>query len=280
MYFLHVAKIYRFSPHFVERISCTLFSSNLSCAAMNTQHIQHKLKNEYARRQGVNERYSIRSYAKYLGIDHSLLSKVLKNQQDLSTNQMIKIAPKLGLSLTDIKSIIKDKKLTTQSNISDDALMVISDWFYFAILEVLKLPDVEKTCLGISRALNLREMQVYQALDLLQRLGFITFDENDHIVAVKDNNFSYDFTGTNDFRKNSQKQLLFKAIEAVDEVDFSQRVNSTLTIAIDSSELPLYKQKIKNFIDELNQMSEKTPYPKDVYQLCIALFPFTTKGDH
>jgi transcriptional regulator with XRE-family HTH domain len=53
---------------------------------------------EFDRRRARNRRYSLRSFARFLGMDHSTLSQILRGKRRLTTQTVRAIGPMLGLS--------------------------------------------------------------------------------------------------------------------------------------------------------------------------------------
>ncbi|MGE3975681.1 MAG: DUF4423 domain-containing protein, partial [Bdellovibrionales bacterium] len=66
------------------------------------------------------------------------------------------------------------------------------------------------------------------------------------------------------------------AIQALETVPMSQRDQSSMTMAIDTSLMDAAKEKIKNFRRELCDFFQKENNPRNaVYQLTISLCPLT-----
>ena len=52
-----------------------------------------KLKEEFERRKTVNPRYSLRGYARSLGIDQSLLVRIFKGERQISAELRERLKP-------------------------------------------------------------------------------------------------------------------------------------------------------------------------------------------
>jgi len=81
-----------------------------------------------------------------------------------------------------------------------------------------------------------------------------------------------------------QKQFLQKAIQAMDEVPMDLRDQTTMTMAVDSSQLARAKEKIKKFRYEMHDLLRETQNLDQVYALTIGFYPLTQnlktkKGD-
>ena len=67
------------------------------------------LATELARRQRQNPRYSLRGFARLLGISHSTLSRLLKSSRPVSSRTVNALGPRLGLSARRLTTIVADE---------------------------------------------------------------------------------------------------------------------------------------------------------------------------
>lgn len=74
---------------------------------MGTQNMILFLKNEYAARCARNPGYSMRAFALYLQVDHSLLAKIFRGERNISKNMSFKVGEKLGLTVENIAAMIE-----------------------------------------------------------------------------------------------------------------------------------------------------------------------------
>jgi uncharacterized protein (TIGR02147 family) len=248
---------------------------------METQNVTELLKKEFIHRCQKNESYSLRAYARYLNVDHSLLAKILRGQKLLSKKMAYEVGGKLGLSSSKVQELFEvSKKVHESQMIQEDVFILISDWLHFALLELLKTEGFKYSPKAVARKLGITALEASAVFERLERLGFVDVQEDQSIKLKKPNNNWFNYQGTTEARKILQKELLAKSIEAVDQVEFGKRANSSLTIAIDPKDLPKLKKHIQHFIDETDAFSEKTPKKKEVYQLCVSLFPLTQDLTH
>lgn len=77
---------------------------------MNTHSMVLFLKQEYAARVERKPGYSMRAYALYLQVDHSLLAKIFRGERNLSKNMSFKVGEKLGLSAETVQEKISAPK--------------------------------------------------------------------------------------------------------------------------------------------------------------------------
>jgi transcriptional regulator with XRE-family HTH domain len=61
---------------------------------------------EFARRRRQNSRYSLRGFARSLGIHHATLSRLLACRRPVASHTIRTIGPRLGLSSEEIESLV------------------------------------------------------------------------------------------------------------------------------------------------------------------------------
>src|SRR5690606_11388580 len=129
---------------------------------------QMRLRDEFARRVRVNERYSIRSFAAHLGLDSSTLSQILAGKRNLSEDKIKAIYLKVGYKVQS-----KSKTAVEFNQLDIDTFAVISDWYNFAILDLAQLKSFKPNAKWIARKLNIQPLEAVSALERLQRLGML-----------------------------------------------------------------------------------------------------------
>src|SRR5258708_1196779 len=58
------------------------------------------LRTDFFARRQRNARYSLRAFARFLGVDHSTLSQILRSRRSLSPVMVSRLGRKLGLDAT------------------------------------------------------------------------------------------------------------------------------------------------------------------------------------
>lgn len=229
------------------------------------------LGSELTRRIRQNPRYSLRSFAKHLGIEPSFLSKILTRKRKLTTRTIDRMSQKLGISMENKESAL------TFSPLNSDQFALISDWYHFAILELTELKNFSSTPASIASKLGISKQEAKEATERLIRLGHLSRDKN----GTLRNSSGRLTTTTNPFTtvafRNLQRQILQKAIEALDQYDLSVRDQSSITVATNENLLPEAKRRIQRFRRSLLQFLDQTPKEKNsVYNFSLSLYPVTT----
>lgn len=257
------------------------------------------LNEEFEKRKDLNSAYSLRAFARDLGISAPRLSQVLKQKHGLSLEAASKIAEKLKLNSetkqwfcdsvgsihargfnerVNFKEKIKQYKTVAKSysELQLEYFKVISDWYHFAILELTYLKDFKNDFRWIALTLEISEEEVFAAIERMKNLDLIR-EENGKLVDV----FKFLATPSDTPSLSLKKfntQLMKKAMEAMYEQEVHNREYSSNIFAINKEQLPEFKDHIRNFRRELEGKAASTKEKNAVYCLGIQLFELTT-GD-
>lgn len=225
-----------------------------------------------------NSAYSLRAYAKYLEVDQSHLSKILKGQRSFSKDFAKSLAPKLGITPTEVKKIFSEgtKAMPGFLALSDDELELIGEWHHFAILELVKLEGFEFNERNIADRLMIHVEETRDAVARLERLGFIKMKDGKPKLLAPNTTWA-NTKESSAARKKYQRTLIEKSLDAIDHVPFEKRENGSLTVAINPKRLPEFKNKLEEVRQELSEFfqADGEKHLSEVYQYTFAFFPLT-----
>jgi DNA-binding MarR family transcriptional regulator len=234
------------------------------------------LHRELSERLQKNPAYSMRAFARHIDLDQSLLTKVLQGKRRLSPNTVQKILSTLQADASVVDRIIQ--KTTERAGdfrvMEEEAFNLIKGWHHFAILELMKLASFVPDEDYVSRRLGLHIEVVREALTRLEEMGYIRRLEHEWQL-LKPNNAWSSTTRTSEARRQLQKTLLEKSLNAIDEVNVDKRDHSSLTVAVPVNRLPEFKEKIQKMRRELGSHFQSQGQLDEVYQLTISFFPLT-----
>lgn len=238
---------------------------------METADLRKAIIDEYLERCRRNGRYSQRAFAKSLGLDPSLLSKVIRGQRKVSKAVALRAYVALGMD--------ESKSKTPQSplaQVQETAFELLSNWLPWAILEIQSLKSSKKTDpRWLAKKLQVTAGEVQVAIERLKKSGYLEVSPRGKWFIRAPHNTWIDNKTTSEARKKLQKILLEKATRAIDSVPFEERDNSSMTIAVDRKMLPQLRPLIAEFRKKLRETIEKHGSFDEVYQLSIAFFPLT-----
>lgn len=241
------------------------------------------LEREFTSRRTRRPSYSLRQYARSIGIDPSNLQKILNGQRKLGKSAAEKLIERLPLEPSEkmrlfAKSVGRPdaRKLKSKNfqNLEEDRFAVIADWWHYGILEYLSLESSVHTPQGVSKALGISSLEAKEALDRLVRVNLLSMDPDTARYADQTEGFTSTLSVQRSgeaFRK-LQKQILELAIRAMDSTPYSARDQSSMTMAFDPEKMEEVRALIKNFRRKLCSYADKQE-KKSVYQLSISFFP-------
>ena len=138
------------------------------------------LQEELANRCARNPRYSLRAFAKYLTLDHSTLSQLLRGRRRFTGRTIDRIGKRLRLSSEMITQFIEGERSTPPSSrstelrqLSRDAAYSLAEWHHHAILELTRLASFKPDVRWISRVLDIPVDDVNVAITRLTRLRLL-----------------------------------------------------------------------------------------------------------
>ncbi len=243
---------------------------------------QRVLLNTFAERKKRNPAYSLRAFARSLGISKTALSDALAFKRNLSKKNLLKVAENVGLSPSETAVVlaqVKTRQSLTTGEVTqvlpDDTFHLISDWCHYGILSLARLKQNQARPDWIARKLGISPLETRTALLRLERLQMIQIEDGKLKRTVARLNTNDDIP-SGALRKH-HIQNFQRAESALESVAPAKREFGSLTFLADPRRLPQAKRMIREFEDRLTQYLE-TGEATEVYTLCLQLFPTDEKG--
>jgi plasmid maintenance system antidote protein VapI len=250
-------------------------TENKKHEAISSHNFKSILQNEFLKRCKKNPAYSLRAFSKYLEIDQSNLSKIMKGQRAVSKSLATKIGLKVGLRPSVIENIyVSVEKQNSFFSLSDEQFAFISEWHHFAILELLKIKNVNCDPQNIALRLGIHVETVRAALHRLHVLNMIQPNKKGWKILATNQSWSNN-QQTTEARKLLQKSWGEKSLWALENIPFANRDHGSLTVAIQKKRLPEFKEKLKQVRRELSEYFQSNENFDEVYQLNVSFFPIT-----
>lgn len=245
------------------------------------------LFSEFQKIKSRNKAYSLRAFAKKIDVPAGRLSQYFSGKRAISENVAKKIVDKMGFSpeyekqfMSAIRGegVLKNHAMLAEisdneyTQLSADAFAVLSEWYYFAILNLIKVKGFKSDPEWIANRIGLNKKTVTQAIARLKRLGLIeakgtTFTRVHKQIRTSDGLESRAL-------RISHEQSLNQAIESLHTVDVQLRDITSVTMAIDIKRIPQAKKLIKEFRRKLSIYLEAGEQD-EVYNLNVQLVPLT-----
>lgn len=249
------------------------------------------LQEELVARCRKNPRYSLRSFAKSIGVNHGILSMVLRQKRELTPELVQKIGLSLGLGKRDLDQYLRSipassglaatrkERVKKINQMTVDTFNVVSDWYHDAILELSRVEGFEPTPEYISKRLGITRAEAHAAIERLIRVGLIEVAPNGTWVeTLGDNTTAIDVDFTNTALRRLQKQVLALSQTALESLPKVERDHTCMTMAINPRDLHEAKKRIKTFRQELMSFLQRdgTEF-SEVYQLAVSIYPLSRK---
>jgi len=237
-----------------------------------------------------NQSYSLRAFARSLNVSSSALSAMLNGKRTITPSSIEKLSLALGLGPKEIqryKILSKVKGANGEDVAQDDfqqitmdSFAIISDWYHYAILELIRVKGFKSDLTWVSRSLGITKSEVNIAVERLKRMGLLKITSEQKWIdesTLANQGKATNITGhlTSAAARKFQRQVLEKSIVAIEEIPLDLRNHTSLTLAMNPEDIPLAVEKIKNFRRELAELIESNKNPTAVYNVAISLYPVT-----
>lgn len=240
--------------------------------------LRNFLQQDFEMRKKKNSRYSIRAYAKKIGLSHSALTQIMNGSRPLTKRSIkmisenLKLDPSLAKKMNEShqKDPIHFKQLKLES------LQALSKWHCDSLLELFLVEDFKEDSAWMAARLGISQKECESALASLIEQGMIGRTKKGQLRILENQTTTVGLVAGADIINEMQIQLLQKQIEAIRQVPLEQRSSLGMTIAIDPADLVQARQIIFKFITELNQFLNRGKVRrKEVFRLNVGLFPLT-----
>ncbi|MAF92005.1 MAG: hypothetical protein CL674_12110 [Bdellovibrionaceae bacterium] len=251
-----------------------------------TYYIQ-KIKEELSLRQRKNPSYSLRSYARDLGMHSSSLSQVLHRKRNLPFSKAQSVVQALDLNEEErtlfLNSFYRSKTKIDDIDISElqksyivknTHHKVLAEWEHFAVTELFDLNDFLVTKESISKKLGIALNRADVVLQNLEDAGLLKYDTTSSQYHRIHENISTTEDVSNSALKQSHKEILEIASNKLEEIPLEFRDFSSVNMAVDPSKITEVKSIIREFRQKMLALL-RDGEKKDVYQLSIQFFPLS-----
>jgi uncharacterized protein (TIGR02147 family) len=253
------------------------------------------LRHEFSKRAEKNPQYSQRSFARQIGISHTLLSLLLNGHRAPSLGMIEKLSQKLTFppdktaALLESRGFPKNKaakkpsKTTTDAiaryrKVSLDEFALLSEWQHYAILSLLEIADTEFEAHFIAKRLGIGLALAKISMQRLVDLKIVYFDEKLNCWKQKDGPIIVENTVSTVSTRQFQRQLLDKSVESLENDPIEIRDHSSMTFSMHPKHVPYALKRIRDFRRELTRELETFGEAQEVYNLTVQLFPTSRRN--
>lgn len=252
------------------------------------------LEQELKKRIGRNPKYSIRAFARDLGMAPAQLIRILNSTRNLSLATAKEISPRLlsnksaqtnFIALVELESTSKGPKrqlaearIEALASMNHEAHAVdlegmrhLQSWVHFAILDLLGLKNPPRDTAGIADYLGLTEPTVNAAIKDLKTLDLLEDSE----AGLKK---KYAFVAcpdgvSSDFIKAYHRQMIERGLIALAEQDINKRYFFGETLGIKRELYPELQQATEEYFHRVSALARLSENEADsLYQVNVQVF--------
>lgn len=238
------------------------------------------LHHEFLERKRGNPRFSLRSFAKKLGLSSGAMHEILSGRRRLTPRQAVRIAERLFpdeagrtrfVALADGKPP-RNSDSTPYQEVSEDLFRVMSDWYHFPILALCQTKGFQSDPHWIANRLGISPQEAENAVHRLERAGLLG-RENGTLVPTQQNLA----TGTDipsEAIRMFHLQMLDNTREAIVSLPVEERDVTSICMPTSPAKAALAKTLIREFRRTLCAFLEDAD-KTEVFTLNVAMYPLT-----
>jgi len=247
----------------------------------------HKLQDGLSQKQRQNPNYSLRAYARDLGVHAATLSQVMKGSRPLPVKDSLSVVQKLLLPPKErtlfLESLYRSKTKLDAIKIddNDERFMLdeshfksIAEWEHYAVLTLFDIDGFKCSANEIAKRLGITLNRAQVVLDNLLHCQLLKMVEGEYLKTTGPLRTTEDVS--NLALRNSHLETLEMGKNKLDEIDVMLRDFSAMTIAMDLEKLTEAKTIIREFRQKMTALL-RNGKRTEVYQLAIQFYPLTKK---
>ena len=256
------------------------------------------LKSKFENRVASNLRYSLRAFARDLGVSASLLSGLLNGRKGISEKTAVLLGRSLELNSAEEKEFLSSiraafsrsprvklaaelamekikKRSRSKTVLRGASLESTANWIHLAILEMCELKECQHSIDWFARTLSISSLATARAVNVLLASGQLKIEKGRFIPCVGET--ATDVDVANLVVRRFHSEILDRAKQSLTADSVNVREFNSVTLAFSKADLRQAKEMIRSFQDEFcerfyrNSRKQKN----SVYQLSIQLFPLT-----
>jgi len=250
-------------------------------------------------RMRLNPRYSLRAYARDLGLSPGFLSQILNQQRGLTLKKAAEVFNRLNFAPSEQKLYLLEvqqgqrrsdsKKAQIQKQIDsviqqNDAHVVaqedfqkVTHWYALALTQLLRMKESPKKnklkwCAWAAKKLNLQVSLVQSTLDTMIEMKLVN-EEKGVLIASHDTIWSTNQVPSAAIR-TFHKQMIAKAQTAIEMQEIHERFLQSIQFPVLKSDLPNIQNDIVKFRNQMLRKYGRTAAgdADTVYGLNMQLF--------
>jgi uncharacterized protein (TIGR02147 family) len=237
------------------------------------------LLEEFIKAQARNPHYSMRAYARKLGVGQSAVSEILSGKRPITKKAAVKILDGLGKNPDEASQILAEAEGEAPQkfrSLDMDSFHLISEWYYYGILSLTETKDFKGSEPEISQRLGISASLTQEAVERLIRLDMLERDPKTGKLKATGEQFEAVSQVANPALKKANRRNLEMALEVLDQTEHEERDYSAITLCFDPDRMEDARKMLRNFRRQFCKVME-SGHKKEVYKLNLQLFPLSKR---
>lgn len=246
------------------------------------QDVGSFLSQFFDKRRQKNSQYSVRAFARDIGISSGRASEFLRGRSLPGVRLRNRVAEALKLDqkqrnqlnflIENHVSIRKKGGPRSSYQLADKEFTLLPEWRHFAVLNLLNTSNFQPNISWMAKRLALSELMIKDSLEKLTRAGLVA--EHDGFYRATHQHLTSTNTIPSAALRSYNRQMIERALWGLDNVPLELR--NITSIMVTANPNNLYKLKVltnefKQRAAELFGEGEAT----EVYNICIQIVPCT-----
>lgn len=221
------------------------------------------------------DKMSLRALANAIGVSPGALSEIVKGKRGLSERTALQILETLNIEVEKkeaLKNIVKTQVKGQRTLLGSEAEVLISHWFFPAILCLFETRNPPKDTSEIAERLGLPHAKAAWAVDLLLQHGLLkqnpTLQRLEHAGVYWTTTDNIPSEAIKKFHLNELKLAAF----SLNKIPVESRDFTSITFSGNSAQLDQAKKEFRRFRDRIAHIMSEGDSDQ-VYKLNIQFFP-------
>lgn len=259
---------------------------------MNVSYIDI-LRDIYNLRKKKNPAYSMSKFSRDAGFKSYHLSDVLAGRYGLSTKRAAEVADKLKMPENLKKQFMRlveynsakskeDKNLSlfesthflfeADKKINAEEFNLTSEWYYFALIELIRKSDQELNFTTLSHQLKISEDECEKAVNTMLKLGYLVKSQNQ--LKVHHSMISLSNEAPSETIRQYHRTMIAKSLESMKNDPVNQRYFGSFNLNISKENYKSLHEEISAFIrKKIIHYQKDSEAAQRLYCLNFQLFP-------
>lgn len=220
----------------------------------------------------------MRAYAKKIRVPQSAVSEIIAGKRPVTKKTARKILTGLDRAPHEIAAIVDSSPVAHNDQVYKtldiDTFHMISDWYYYAILSLAETDDFRGSPKWIAKRLGITEKVAREAIERLLRLDLLK--ESNSELRPTGHQFETNSELATPALRKANRQNVELIGDALELIPVAERDFTAMTLCFDPERIEEARKLIKNFRRGFARVME-SKRKKEVYKICIQLFPLTRR---